>query len=79
MYKETTLNAKEIQERCEKVFAAEEGDIFYNIIVEDGRTEIPMDEIDEDGYPRSFIFEPDMSKRPGALAYLLGERNDFND
>lgn len=79
MYKETTLNAKEIQKRCEKVFAAEEGDIFYNIIVEDGRTEIPMDEIDEDGYPRSFIFEPNMSERPEALAYLLGERNDFND
>lgn len=79
MYKETTLNAKEIQERCEKVFAAEEGDVFYNIIVEDGRTEIPMDEIDEDGYPCSFIFEPNMSERPEALAYLLGERNDFND
>jgi len=79
MYKKTTLNGKEIQERCEKVFVAEEDDFFYDIIIEDGRVKIPMGTIDEDGYPYSFVFEPNMSERPEALAYLLGERNDFND
>jgi hypothetical protein len=39
-----------------------------------------MQEMDEDGNISSiFDYEPDMTERPEALAYLMGDRDDFND
>ena len=65
---------------CWEVFLPAEGENFYFIqIGQGGRIYIQMSELDEDGEKDYFIYEPNMDERPHALAYLMGERDDFDD
>lgn len=74
------LSQKEFNERCYEVFEPLDGDEFYLIEINSrGDVEIRMTEKDEDGGHTLFIFIPDMTSRPHALAYLLGECDDFDD
>ena len=83
MSKQGKLSQEEFQKRCEEVFLMNDGDEAYGITVEDdGRVKVSMGEVgtkEEQFRWVYFDYEPDMSERPEALAYLLGERNDFND
>ena len=73
------LNREEFNKRCNEVFESQEGDYYYSIEVIDNKVIINMEEETEKGATVIFDYEPDMTDRPQALAYLLGERDDFND
>lgn len=70
----------ELNKRYKEVFMANERDKVYDIRVRgDGILEIDMDEeIDKDIFS-PIVYSPNMEERPQALAYLMGDRNDFND
>jgi hypothetical protein len=73
-------NYNELLKRCEEVFEMQEGDIVYSICLDNGQLIIEMEEIDVDGnYSGIFDYLPNMTERPEALAYLMGNRDDFND
>jgi hypothetical protein len=79
---ETKLaNTDEINRRCSEVFDMQEGDFVWGIYLnDDGQLLVEMEEITETGDSSGiFDFEPNMEERPEALAYLMGERDDFND
>ena len=78
MEKHTTLSIQELNKRCDEVFCLGEGDEIYDVFCKDGGTVVRMLEIDS-GETLFFDFVPDMSERPEALAYLLGERDSFSD
>ena len=74
------LTQEEFNRRCHEVFFTAEGEEFYNIIVDDDKNVIIcMSEPDPEIGEILFYYEPEMSERPEALAYLLGNRNDYND
>lgn len=73
------LNQKEFNKRCHEVFFSQEGDYYYSIEVKDSKVSINMEEETADGNTVIFDYEPDMTERPEALAYLMGERDNFND
>lgn len=76
----TTLSIDELNKRAEKVFVLQDGDYIWDVEVrDDGRVIVNMEELDEDGDIVIFDYEPNMDERPEALAFLLGQRNDFND
>lgn len=81
--KRTILTEKELNKRAAEVFELQEGDYIYDVIVnDDGRVLVNMEEVgtkQEDFRMVNFNYEPNMSERPEALAYLLGERDNFND
>ena len=66
----------ELQKRADKVFCLDEGDLVISVEGEKNSTRIRMyNEIS--GLEWDLL--PDMTERPEALAYLKGERGDFND
>ena len=70
------INFAELQKRADKVFCLDEGDLVISVDGEKGSTRIRMyNEIS--GLEWDLL--PDMTERPEALAYLKGERGDFND
>lgn len=70
------LNFTELQKRADEVFCLDEGDLVISIKGEKDYTRIRMyNEIS--GLEWDLL--PDMTERPEALAYLKGERGDFND
>lgn len=77
------LEQSEFSKRCKEVFWTQDGEEFYDIRVkEDGAVCISMSEIGDKSEQFRIVYfdyEPNMSERPEALAYLLGERDDFND
>lgn len=75
----TTLNTEELNKRAEEVFELQEGDYIWDVEVIDGQVYVNMEEVTEKGDTVIFDYKPDMSKRPEALDYLLGLRDDFND
>ena len=79
----TTLTEKELNKRAAEVFELQEGDYIYDVIVDDdGKVLVNMEEVGskQEGFRIvNFNYEPNMSERSEALAYLLGERDDFND
>lgn len=81
--KRTILTEKELNKRVAEVFDLQEGDYIYDVIVnDDGKVLVNMEEVgtkQENFRIVNFDYEPNMSERPEALAYLLGERADFND
>lgn len=82
MFKASKLNGNsgELNKRCSEVFEMQEGDIVYSICLDNSQLIIEMEEIDVDGnFSGIFEYLPDMTERPRALAYLMGERDDFND
>lgn len=78
--KRTKLNQDELNKRSEEVFDLQEGDFIYDVSVDDeGTVYVNMCELDQSGQYVIFDYQPDMTERPEALEYLLGERDDFND
>lgn len=66
----------ELQKRADEVFCLDEGDLVISVDGEKDSTRIRMyNEIS--GLEWDLL--PDMTERPEALAYLKGERGDFND
>ena len=66
----------ELQKRADKVFCLDEGDLVISVDGEKDSTRIKMYN-DISGLEWDLL--PDMTERPEALAYLKGERGDFND
>lgn len=76
----TTLDNKELNRRADEVFVLEHGDHVFDLYTENGEVFVDMqEESSADGSPVNFTYKPNMKERPQALAYLLGERDDFND
>ena len=76
----TSLTVDELNKRCEEVFELQVDDFIYDVSVDDkGTVYVNMSEVDEDGNTNIFDYLPDMTERPEALEYLLGERDDFTD
>lgn len=75
------LDHKEFDKRCHEVFISERGEEYFGIeLIENessGRQRVSITMTEEDGI--IFCYEPNMEERPQALAYIMGERNDFND
>lgn len=70
----------ELNKRYQEVFMANKRDIVYDIRVRgDGQLEIDMDEATDKDTFAWLVYCPNMEGRPQALAYLMGDRNDFND
>jgi hypothetical protein len=73
-------DTNEINRRCSEVFDMQEDDFVWGIYLDDGQLLVEMEEINEEGESSGiFNYEPNMEERPEALAYLMGERDDFND
>ena len=70
------LNFAELQKRADEVFCLDEGDLVISVKGEKDSVRVRMyNEIS--GLEWDLL--PDMTERPEALAYLKGERGDFND
>ena len=70
------INFAELQKRADEVFLLDEGDLVISVDGEKDSTRIRMyNEIS--GLEWDLL--PDMTERPEALAYLRGNRGDFND
>ena len=70
------INFAELQKRAGEVFLLDECDLVISVDGEKDSTRIRMyNEIS--GLEWDLL--PDMTERPEALAYLKGERGDFND
>ena len=70
------IDVVELQKRANEVFLLDEGDLVISVDGEKDSTRIRMyNEISE----LEWDLLPDMTERPEALAYLKGERGDFND
>ena len=66
----------ELQKRADEVFCLDEGDLVISVKGEKDSVRVRMyNEIS--GLEWDLL--PDMTERPEALAYLKGERGDFND
>ena len=75
MKKKTKLHYEELNKRVNEVFDMNEGEKCYGLFVEDnGTVRVCLEDSD-------FVFDylPDMSERPEALQYLMGERDSFSD
>lgn len=73
------LDQQELNRRAAEVFELQEDDYIYSIEQIDDRVYVNMSEVDEKGNTVIFDYIPDMTERPEALAYLMGERNNFDD
>ena len=70
------INFTELQRRADEVFCLDEGDLVISVKGEKDSVRARMyNEIS--GLEWDLL--PDMTERPEALAYLKGERGDFND
>ena len=70
------LSFEKLQQRAEEVFCLDEGDLIISVDGEGDNTRVRMfNEISG----LEWDLMPDMTERPEALAYLKGERDDFND
>jgi hypothetical protein len=69
------LSFEELNKRADEVFLLDDGDEIISVDGECDCVRVRM--IDKDGL--EFDLMPNMTDRPEALAYLKGERNDFND
>ena len=67
---------KELNERANKVFLLDEGDIVISVESDNDSTKV---RIYNEKTDLEWDYLPDMSNRPQALDYLMGRRNDFND
>ena len=70
------INFVELQKRADEVFLLDEGDLVISVDGEKDSTRIRMYN-DISGLEWDLL--PDMTERPEALAYLRGNRGDFND
>ena len=70
------INFVELQKRANEVFLLDEGDLVISVEGEKDSTRIKMYN-DISGLEWDLL--PDMTERQQALAYLKGDRGDFND
>lgn len=76
MKKKTKLNYEELNKRVNEVFDMNDGEKCYGLFVEDdGTVRVCL----EDSELNVFDYLPNMTERPEALQYLIGERNSFSD
>lgn len=76
MKKKTKLHYEELNKRVNEVFDMNEGEKCYGLFVEDtGTVRVCL----EDSDLNVFDYLPDMTERPEALQYLMGERDSFSD
>lgn len=76
MSKKTKLSYEELNKRIDEVFFMNEGETCYDLFIEDnGTVRVCL----EDSESNIFDYLPNMSERPEALQYLMGERNNFLD
>ena len=82
----STLKGDEFDKRCHEVFIDDdETEVIYCGVINhrDGWATVYGATFsgpeDPDHYPFSFSHKVNMTERPQALGYLLGNRNDFND
>ena len=76
MSKKTKLNYEELNKRIDEVFFMNEGETCYDLVIDDdGTVRVSL----EDSESNIFDYLPNMSERPEALQYLMGERNNFSD
>ncbi len=76
----TILSQEELNKRCAEVFELQEDDYIFGLYIDDTHTvKVLMSEVDHSGQTFFFEYIPDMTDRPEALDYLMGDRNDFND
>lgn len=77
------LSGQEFDKRAQEVFLPEYETVYSAIEVEGTDAKVYATEVDGDDdkemYPLSALYVFDMSSRPEALDYLLGNRNNFND
>lgn len=71
----TALSFEELNRRANEVFFFDEGDEIVSVEGKGDYVIIKMQ--NKDGFV--FDYLPDMTGRPQALAYLKGERDDFDD
>ena len=76
MKKRTKLNYEELNKRVNEVFDMNEGEKCYGLFVEDNET---VRVCLEDSDLNVFDYLPDMTERPEALQYLMGEKDSFSD
>ena len=70
------INFVELQKRADEVFLLDEGDLVISVDGEKDSTRIKMyNEISG----LEWDFMPDMTERPNALLYLLGQVDSFDD
>ena len=70
------LSFEKLQQRAEEVFLLDEGDLIISVDGDGNNTRVRMfNEISG----LEWDLMPDMTERPEALAYLKGERDNFND
>jgi len=69
------LSFEELNRRADEVFLLDDGDEVISVDGEGDCVRVRM----VDANFCEFDLMPDMSERPEALAYLKGERDDFND
>ena len=75
------LTQEDFNKRCHKVFTLRQNSQFYSMYFDkDNCPRFIMDEyVRKFNKVMRFAFKPNMTERPQALAYLMGERSDFND
>ena len=70
------IDFTELQKRADEVFCLDEGDLVISVSGEKDSTRIKMyNEISG----LEWDFMPDMTERPNALLYLLGQVDSFED
>lgn len=70
------LSLEQLNKRADEVFCLDKGDLVISVDGENNSTRVRIyNEISG----LEWDLMPDMTERPQALAYLKGERNDFND
>ena len=70
------LSFEELNKRADEVFLLDEGDLVISVDGEKDSTRIRMYNVISE---LEWDLLPDMTESPEALAYLKGERGDFND
>lgn len=67
---------KDLDERCREVFILTDTEEVCDADCVDGNLRLFMCDNADD---TCWIYLPDMTERPEAMEYVLGNRNDFND
>ncbi len=70
------LSFEELNKRADEVFCLDEGDLIVSV---DGENDSTRVRIYNEISGLEWDLMPDMTDRPEALAYLKGERDNFND
>ena len=73
--KKTKLKFNELNKRANEVFDLKEEETVWDVEIDNmDNVRVTLDDGETE-----WDYIPDMDSRPQALAYLMGERDDFND